>query len=357
MRVPNRLALLGVAAAVLAVIAGLVIHVALRARSDLYDLRAQVSAIDAELARQAKSQPPRPVPAIVGLRAESVGGALAKSLAFDLKPGLDVIGLIADNGIDPSWRFAKDGDLPMPWPQSYRAIYHQDFAPYTFLINARLIANAIGRGGEIEASYRQALPYLMRQLEQYTDVEGDLAFVSYKFNVKAAARTVKAPWRSAFGNAVAMLGLMELGRATDDPAWLAQAEPYLRGILAVDHADGVTKIDEAQYLWFEEYPAPLQHIINGHIATLLALYHYGETTHDDRVRPYLNAALTTMRRYLPSVRRDGRVAAYGMFDLTQPDYGPQRLISFTRTLAAISGDAAFGALAAAFETDMPLPPP
>lgn len=62
-----------------------------------------------------------------------------------------------------------------------------------------------------------------------------------------------------------------------------------------------------------------------------------------------------MRRYLPVLRRPGGVSAYGMFDLSWPDYGPKRMISFTRALAEISGDPEFAAIAAALETDMPLP--
>ena len=246
-------------------------------------------------------------------------------------------------------------DLPVPWSETYR-IHHQDFSPYGFMRNARQIAAAITMGGEAAESYRKALPYLMRQLDAHTEAEaGGLAFVVYRFDLDVYWHTIKSGWRSAFGNAVIMLGLLDLFQATGDQALRERAERYLSALLAVNYADGITEVDDSQYLWFEEYPKPAEHLINGHIITLLALYHWGQELADDRVNPLLTAGLTTMRRYLPMVRRAGGVSAYGLFDLSVADYGPQRTINLVRAIAKISGDAEFDALAAAFETDMPLP--
>lgn len=295
----------------------------------------------------------------VGMVLAASGHALAPkddgtgiaAASYRLRWDVPVFDLIADNGMKPGWRWRREGDLPLPWPELYRA-NGEEFNPYTFLLNARIIAAKIKAGDEAE-TFRRALPYLLRQLERYSTVEpGGFAFVTYEFAYDCYGRMVPAGWRSAFGNAAVMLGLLDLYRSTGDAALLARARAYLLPLLSVDRSDGVTVTDKDHYLWFEEYPSPVSHVINGHIGVLLALYEYEQLTGDRSLRQFIAAGLTTMRHYLPVARHPGHPSAYGLFDLAQADYGPARIVNYVRAIAAISGDPQLGALAADYAADM-----
>ena len=113
-------------------------------------------------------------------------------------------------------------------------------------------------------------------------------------------------------------------------------------------------LDGSDFLWFEETP-PLNgkrtHIMNGHIATVLALYRYWQVTGDESVLSLVRAGLATAARYMPEMRRPGQVLAYWLYDKSLPDYGPLRMIIMAKAMGEISDNPAFGRIEEMLLTD------
>lgn len=291
------------------------------------------------------------VPAMENLHLTEIEGYKIKTLPYEMRRGVAVTPILIATGKSGTDTRTKDG-LLMPWPDPHASPYRQDFAPYVFAQNLVMEADAARLGSSQSTA---AIAYLLRQLEKYTASEGDADYVFYDFDFRVRSATFNRGWRSAFANALVALGLAEMYAATGDRSFLQRAQRYVKALTLIG---GITIVNDAQYLWFEEYPevdGKPTHVFNGHIATILALYRYMEIGGDRSLEPYLAAAVTTMHRYLPESRRPGRRSLYGLNAFAFPDYGPERIILFTRALVTLTGDESFRLLATAFATEMPMP--
>jgi hypothetical protein len=151
--------------------------------------------------------------------------------------------------------------------------------------------------------------------------------------------------------------LLDLHEATADDRYLDLARSYVAGLTDTKTTEKLWRIDAAQYLWFEEYPAidgrPTS-VINGHIGSVLVLHRYWTVTGDEAVLPLIRAGLATAARYMWKVRNPGGISAYWLHDMTIPDYGPVRATNFANALLAISEHQSFRELSDALKTDMPI---
>jgi hypothetical protein len=282
----------------------------------------------------------------------SLGGKHIKAVKAELRPDVDVVSVLSLR-TSLNWTPKGPSDLPVDWPKLYIETYHQPFEPYTFAINAAIMAYQIK--GKALKSDAPNIDALLAALKRYSDtLSGGALAVRYDFDNILAGGTIPAGWHSAFGNGAVVIGLLELAEATGDGEIRELADKYVDALRWQGTDSDIVMMDGSDFLWFEETP-PLNgkptHIMNGHIATVFSLYRYWQVTGDETVLPLVRAGLATAARYLPELRRPGQVPAYWLYDTSVPDYGPLRMINMTKTMGAISDNPVFGHIMEMLLTD------
>jgi hypothetical protein len=282
----------------------------------------------------------------------SIGSKNVKAVKAGLHPNVDVLSALSLRHA-LNWMPKGPTDIPMEWPKLYVETYHQPFNPYTFAINAAIMAYQIK--GKVLTAEAPNIYALLGALKRYSDTrQGGALAVRYDFDNPTREGTIPAGWHSAFGNGAAIVGLLELTEATGNEEIRDLAGKYVDA-LRWDGADSdIVMLDDSDFLWFEETPllnGKRTHIMNGHIATVFALYRYWQVTGDESVLPLVRAGLATAARYLPEMRRPGQVPAYWLYDTSLPDYGPLRLIIMTKAMGEISNNPAFGRIEEMLLTD------
>jgi hypothetical protein len=281
-----------------------------------------------------------------------LGGKNVKAVKADLRPDVDVISILSLR-YRVNWTPKGSNDIPEDWPKLYIETYHQLFNPYTFAINAAIMAYQVKK--QTLKPDAPNIGVLLAALKRYSDTlpSGALA-VRYDFDNILAGGTIPAGWHSAFGNGAVIIGLLELAEATGNEDIRALADKYVDALRWQGTDSDIVMIDGSDFLWFEETP-PLNgkptHVMNGHIATVFSLYRYWQVTHDESVLPLVRAGLATAARYLPELRRPGQVPAYWLYDTSVPDYGPLRMILLTKAMGEISDNPAFRRIEAMLLTD------
>lgn len=291
------------------------------------------------------------VPIIPGILRTNVGGAWVKTLSGSLNLGYDAIGVQSMRRAVVNWNPSQPSDIPFPWPASYVS-WGQPFSAYTFALNAIGLAGLIASEG-LSPRISAALQYLLGQLAAYTDTQGR---VFYSFNYSVNGHTFTAPWHSALANSQALQGLLELWNATGDIQYLTLARG-LRGPLLLTGGvnTGLTLVDGASWLWFEEYPAingVPTHVLNGHVISLFGLYRDRQLTSDTSLDNYIKAGIATACRYYWQARTPGEIVRYWIYDDTLPDYGPLRAINFVDAMNTILPNPKLAEVADALRTDM-----
>ncbi|AWM87591.1 hypothetical protein C4E04_13165 [Microvirga sp. 17 mud 1-3] len=307
------------------------------------EINRRLDVISSEITRRDATVTP-----VTGLSWIDLHGQQIKILETPLRFDIDVLKVASlrhPKGLkyDPS-------KLPVPWPKQYVEQFKQEFNPYTFASNCSAVAQQIREGN---GDWIQQITYLLTQLAKYTNAQDE---IFYNFDYQQVGDIFKAGWKSALGNALVSVGLLEIYDATKDDKYLNLSRRYLAPLTTAWQDEDIVRLDQANYLWFEETPPangrPIS-VYNGHVYTTLALYRYQQLTGDKSLEPYLRAGLATAARYLPESRRPGKIPVYSRYDET-PDYGPLRAYNQANALWEITGNRIFKDLADGLMTDIPV---
>jgi D-glucuronyl C5-epimerase-like protein len=126
-----------------------------------------------------------------------------------------------------------------------------------------------------------------------------------------ATETLRAPWYSAMAQGMALSLFVDLYERTNDDAWLAAATGTVASFRNGPQAGmpWVTHIDDAGYLWLEEYPADPPNTsdftLNGHMFATFGLFDYATLTGDPLTTLLFDGGVTTARRYGGAFAPDG----------------------------------------------------
>jgi hypothetical protein len=126
------------------------------------------------------------------------------------------------------------------------------------------------------------------------------------------------PWYSAETQGLLLAGATELAKITRQERWVLAADRLFDSLrrfrdfgpdLAPPARPWVSTLDDSGYLWFEAYPTdqPPSLLLHVQLSTLLAVYDYWDESRNPLAREMAISAATTVRHYLPRMRRPGRV--------------------------------------------------
>ena len=281
---------------------------------------------------------------------------------FTLTPGLDpdrVLTVGPHPGWEPRPDLELDAQLPVPWPEIYLTTYRQHFAPWSFQVNAALLAAHVRKHPESRPLVQAIAEHLYDRLLEHTEQVGDARFVVYRFDRQYDGVPVRAPWTSGLGNGAAISGLMALDQTFDDPRYLRTA----RELAAAYRIPGPSSehlwfslVADEGYLWFEEQPLddPVQPmILNGHVTALTGLYYLRDRGgRDPAVLQLLSAGLTAAAHYAPRFRVPGTVNRYQLREPGHADYGPARTVRQQQVMYAMTGALRFLQMRDLFAADM-----
>jgi hypothetical protein len=147
--------------------------------------------------------------------------------------------------------------------------------------------------------------------------DGDVLLFPYDFAFQLHGKyaTLAPPWYSGMAQGMLLGAVSRLYAATHEARHLDAARGLFQSLLTkrAVGASWVSAVDTAGYLWIEEYPsAPPTHVLNGYLAAIFGLYDYWVEAGDERALVLLRAAVSSVRHYLPSYRREGKLSRYGL---------------------------------------------
>ena len=120
----------------------------------------------------------------------------------------------------------------------------------------------------------------------------------------------------------------------------------------------IARLDSLSYYWIEEYPHDVKpgQTLNGYIAAIMGVYEYYRITGDYRAKVVYDAALTTLKYYLPQYRRENQTSYYCLGHMMPATLSYHNLhIQMMRDLYFVSGDIFFWLMAELFESDVEAP--
>lgn len=123
----------------------------------------------------------------------------------------------------------------------------------------------------------------------------------YKFDSTYNDVSIKAPWSSAFAQAVGIQALLASYRTEGNAAALELAQKAAISLITPIE-DGGLLFRSGNDIWFEEIPVTHEepsHILNGHMRALLALRELSDLAPDPKITKFLNAGTETLLRWLP----------------------------------------------------------
>lgn len=123
----------------------------------------------------------------------------------------------------------------------------------------------------------------------------------YQFDNTYNDITIKAPWASAFGQALGIEALVAAYKIDGDPKHLEIAEKAA-SVLFKPVEQGGLLFKKGDDIWFEEIPSPKQnppHILNGHMRTLMALKNLADATGEKKYYEWFDRGCATLERWLP----------------------------------------------------------
>ncbi len=130
--------------------------------------------------------------------------------------------------------------------------------------------------------------------------KGDLVWL-YNFDSTYNDVFIKAPWYSAFAQAVAIEALIASYKIDGNTEHLALAE-RAASVLFRPIEDGGLLFQKGDDIWFEEMPVPKEnptHILNGHMRTLIALKELAEATGKSEYQDWFDRGAKTLEQWLP----------------------------------------------------------
>ena len=179
-----------------------------------------------------------------------------------------------------------------------------------------------------------------------------------------ASETMRAPWYSAMAQGMALSLFVDLYERTDDDTWLTAATKTVASFRNGPQTGlpWVTHIDDAGYLWLEEYPADPPNTsdftLNGHMFATFGLYDYATLTGDPVSTMLFDGGVTTARRYGGTFAPDGFrtqswLSAYclrhDVLDVKYHGIVTNQYIA----VHSLTADALFARLSDAYRTDYP----
>lgn len=124
---------------------------------------------------------------------------------------------------------------------------------------------------------------------------------TYDFDNTYNDVSIKAPWHSAFAQAVGIEAFLAAHKTTGDKKYLELAKKAAE-VLFVPIAKGGLLFEKGDDIWFEEIPFPSDnpsHILNGHMRTLIAIKKLSDVTNDKTYTTYFKRGLDTLIKWLP----------------------------------------------------------
>ena len=124
---------------------------------------------------------------------------------------------------------------------------------------------------------------------------------NYEFDNTYNDIEIKAPWYSAFGQAVGIQALLASWRQTNNTTHLKKAEQAAQAFF-VPISKGGLLFSSGNDVYFEEIPHSDKnpsHILNGHMRALLAIKELHEATKKPLYKTWFDKGLETLLRWLP----------------------------------------------------------
>jgi hypothetical protein len=193
--------------------------------------------------------------------------------------------------------------------------------------------------------FRRAEKYARKLISLCIPV-GDALYAPYPFPFSVHGDTSIAfspPWFSGMAQGEFLSVLIRLYEISGDEVYLELAQRFFRSFLRLGSSarPWVVRLDSASYYWIEEYPHHVRpgQTLNGFIGAVYGLYDYYRVTKDPRAKLILDLALTTLKDYLPSFRRENQLSYYCLGHRAEANYGYHVLhVRMMRELARITGD-------------------
>ncbi|UPM41753.1 D-glucuronyl C5-epimerase family protein [Halocatena salina] len=197
--------------------------------------------------------------------------------------------------------------------------------------------------------------------EAYLDTaarnDGALYF-PYTMKKGGAGVTLTPPWYSALAQGTSLSAYLRLHEATGKKQYRETADAVYESFRRLTRStDGpwTAMVDDEGYLWFEEYPHdPPTHVLNGFLTGLWGVYEYWLVTEDEKSRPLLEAAITTIKQYVEQFREPGEVSWYALNRGYRGNefYHAMHILQL-RKLHRITGDPYFKEISETFNEDHP----
>lgn len=117
---------------------------------------------------------------------------------------------------------------------------------------------------------------------------------------------LQAPWFSAMAQGQALSLFTRLHQVTGEQKWREAADATFNSFrnAPVEGLPSTVNLDEANYLWLEEYPrwptTASDRTLNGHVFAVFGLYDYHQLTNDPIALDLWNGALAHTQHYLPN---------------------------------------------------------
>ncbi|HEX5466981.1 MAG TPA: D-glucuronyl C5-epimerase family protein [Candidatus Limnocylindrales bacterium] len=126
------------------------------------------------------------------------------------------------------------------------------------------------------------------------------------------AERLEAPWYSGMAQGQAASVFCRLHDFGGRPADLDLAAGFVAALRPHGRrGPWISEVDEAGYLWIEEYPGPRpDRTLNGYAFALFGLYDFIMATADPQARRLLLGGLSCLRHYLPDFRVPGGLSVY-----------------------------------------------
>ncbi len=269
--------------------------------------------------------------------------------------------------------YARSSPISKRWPPLG---YHDSVGVPMRLINGRLYYHPVGLAG-LGLKYMSS--YWLTKDPAYLVLAGRMAaglnkisvarrgsiWFPYRFRFAmhgVSSETLDPPWYSAMAQGQALSLFTRLWNETHDAKYKSLADLTYSSIRAIGRRSfpWVSWIDASRYVWLEEYPADLDHTLNGFIFAIFGLHdyylatedatHWTAARHDDALM-LLRGSITTIRHYVSAFRIPGHISKYCLrHGRPQINYHNTHIWQL-KMLAAISGDPYFSYMARLFARD------
>jgi hypothetical protein len=223
------------------------------------------------------------------------------------------------------------------------------------LHNICLYATTYNKIDEVKPQIEHMADYI----NQFIIERNGSYYVEYPFENIIYNQDHKEGYVSAFGNAMIMWGFVRAYETTGLLKYKMKADKLAKSFLDIrDHKNQtepwVSFVDDNQFLWFEEAPyntEPQTRILNGDITCIEALYTYYLCNPKPEILELIKAAITTIQCNIERYRIPNKIHAYGLYDLSSPDYGQYRNLNQLENLYNLTGEQYFLFMRSNFDND------